>query len=189
MRDYWLLLWQQLILLMIPYLLLSSKFSISKPLFRRFSLRFGLNRLFWNFVTRWHFRSVLDTPVQRLVARPHLEPSSSLSSSSSVAGRPRLFHSCCVAQQRIGVEMAATLLGDEAASNEAAAAKEVCCCCSAKLRRLWEIVLSILYLINRRQPFHFGFYKWSTLDKNKIRSIVSSLLTKKGKNIKKTYFR
>jgi len=41
------------------------------------------------------------------------------------------------------VEMAATLLGDKAAANEAAAAKEVCCCCSAKLRRLWEIVLSI----------------------------------------------
>jgi len=39
--------------------------------------------------------------------------------------------------------MAATLLGDKAAANEAAAAKEVCCCCSAKLRRLWEIVLSI----------------------------------------------
>jgi hypothetical protein len=51
--------------------------------------------------------------------------------------------------------MAATLLGDEAAANEAAAAKEVCCCCSAKLRRLWEIVLSILYLINRTQPFWF----------------------------------
>merc|ERR1712002_1247803 len=129
------------------------------------------------------FRSVLDTPVQRLVARPHRKPSSSLSSSSSVACRPRLFHSCCVARQRIGVEMAATLLG-----NEAAAAKEVCCCCSAKLRRLWEIVLSIQYLINRRQPFNFGFYKWSTLDKNKIRSIVSSLLTKKGKTIKKKIF-
>jgi len=39
--------------------------------------------------------------------------------------------------------MAATLLGDKAAANEAAAAREVCCCCSAKLRRPWEIVVSI----------------------------------------------
>merc|ERR1712083_735485 len=89
--------------------------------------------------------------------------SSSLSSSLVPSRRRRLFRSHCVAKQRMGVEMAAALLGDEAAAT-AAAANKFCCCCSAKTRRLWEIVLSIEIFQNKKKTISNGFYKWSTLD-------------------------
>lgn len=90
--------------------------------------------------------------------------------------RFRLFWFDYVARQQIGVKMAVSTPGDGVAAVEAAAKHIFCRCCSAKLSV--GDLFSMKLLWNKHYHHHYMVSMiriWSTL--NKIRSIVSSLLT------------